>query len=60
MWMQDVSRAPQPKDRVVHLKCRRGLQEKQFGDGTQEEVTTRHWTSFKCEMLTVHTRGDVM
>lgn len=58
--MQDVSRASQSKDRVVHLKCRRGLQEEQFGDGRQEKVTTRHWKSFKCEMLTVHTRGDVV
>lgn len=62
IWCVDAGcfQGSQPKDRVVHLKCRRGLQEKQFGGGRQEEVTTRHWMSFKCEMLTVHTKGDVM
>lgn len=48
----------QPKDRVVHLKCRRGLQEEQFGDGRQEEVT-RHWASFKCDAYCTY-KGDVM
>lgn len=61
-WMRCVHaecfQASQPKDRVVHLKCRAGPQEKQFGDGRQEEMN-RHWASFKCDAYCTH-RGDVV